>query len=266
MATATCYDISWHVAKWDLMHDPLAGKLARYVSLSVADRMWLSEALGPTRTLPARADLIDEGEDPHAVNVILEGWACRSRQLADGRRQIVSLLLPGDPCDPHVFLLDRMDHAISALTPVVYAQIPGPAMLELTARSVALDRAFQREALATAAIQREWTVSLGCRSGIERLAHLFCELRYRLAVVGLADRQGCPLPLTQHDLAHSLGQTSVHINRTLQELRAQGLITLRSRRLTIHDPDRLAELAHFDPAYLHFTVGEDPPAKDDRAR
>lgn len=251
------------MAKWGSMHDPLAEKLNRYVNLSVADRIWLSEALGPARTLPARADLMDVGDDPHAVNVILEGWACRSRQLIDGRRQIVSLLLPGDPCDPHVFLLDRMDHTVSALTPVVYAQIPGPTLLGMTARSVTLERAFQREALATVAIQREWTVSLGCRSGIERLAHLFCELRWRLAAVGLAGRTSCPLPLTQHDLAQSLGQTSVHINRTLQELRAQGLITLRGRRLTIHDPDRLAELAHFDPSYLHFTVGEDFPAEDE---
>jgi CRP-like cAMP-binding protein len=240
------------------MRDPLACKLSRYMDLSDADRLWLSEALGPARTIPARADLIDEGDDPHAVNVILEGWACRSRQLADGRRQIVSLLLPGDPCDPHIFLLDEMDHAISALTPLVYAQISGPTMQQLTARSPTLDRAFHRETLSTAAIQREWAVSLGCRSGIERLAHLFCELRFRLAAVGLATETSCPLPLTQHDLAHALGQTSVHINRTLQELRGHGLITLRSRRLTIHDPDRLAELAHFHPAYLHFTNGTGP--------
>ena len=240
------------------MRDPLACKLSRYVSLSDADKLWLSEALGPARAIASRADLIDEGEDPQAVNVILEGWACRSRQLADGRRQIVSLLLPGDPCDPHIFLLDEMDHAISALTPLVYAQIPGVTMQQLSARSPTLDRAFHREALSSAAIQREWTVSLGCRSGIERLAHLFCELRYRLAAVGLATATSCPLPLTQHDLAHALGQTSVHINRTLQELRGQGLITLRSRHLTIHDLDRLAELAHFHPAYLHFTHGAGP--------
>ncbi len=50
-----------------------------------------------------------------------------------------------------------------------------------------------------------------------------------------------------------MGQTSVHINRTLQELRGLGLITLRSRRLTIHDPAALARLAHFDAAYLHRT-------------
>lgn len=236
------------------MTGKLFRKLSRYVRLTNLDRTSLNDASEPPRRSEARTDIIDEGDDPHAVNVILEGWACRSRQLVDGRRQIVSLLLPGDPCDPHIFLLDRTDHAISALTPVVYAQIPGAALQELTTRSAALDQAFHREALATAAIQREWTVSLGCRSGIERLAHLFCELYARLSAVGLAKDDTCPLPLTQHDLGHALGQTSVHINRTLQELRAQGLITLRSRQLTIHGMDRLAELAHFDPTYLHFTT------------
>ena len=236
------------------MGNPLARKLQRYVHLTDADRLWLSESLGPSRTLPARADIIEEGDDPRAVNVILDGWACRYKQLRDGRRQIASILLPGDPCDPHIFLLDRMDHAIGAITPVTLVQIPGAKLRELTARSPALEHAFLREALATAAVQREWTVSLGRRTGVERLAHLFCELHARLAAVGLAEPGGCPMPLTQSDLADALGQTSVHINRTLQELRGQGLITLRSRRLTIHDPEGLVELAHFDPAYLHFTV------------
>ena len=67
----------------------------------------------------------------------------------------------------------------------------------------------------------------------------------------------CPLPITQIDLAEAMGQTSVHINRTLQELRGAGLISLRGRQLTIHDQAGLARLAHFDPAYLHFTAGGD---------
>jgi CRP-like cAMP-binding protein len=239
------------------MTDPLTRKLERYVRLSDADRLCLADALGPARTIAARADIIEEGDDPRAVNIILDGWACRYRQLRDGRRQVVSFLLPGDPCDPHVFLLDRMDHAIGAITPVVLAQIPGRTLQDLAARSPALDDAFMRETLATAAIQREWSVSLGRRSAIERLAHLFCELHARLDAVGLADGASCPLPLTQTDLADALGQTSVHINRTLRDLRGQGLITVRGRRLTVHDPGGLAELAHFDPTYLHFTAGTD---------
>ena len=236
-----------------IMPNPHVRKLSSFVRLSDADQIWLAEAVGSSQQLPARADLIEEGDDPRAVNVILDGWACRYRQLNDGRRQIVSLILPGDACDPHVFLLDRMDHAIGALTSVTFAQISGSTMRELCARSPTLDDAFHREALATTAIQREWAVSLGRRSGAERLAHLLCELHARLTAVGLAETSSCPMLMTQLDLADALGQSGVHVNRSLQELRGQGLITLKSRRLTIHDPKGLAEIAHFDPIYLHFT-------------
>jgi CRP-like cAMP-binding protein len=237
------------------MPNLLVRKLECYVRLSEVDRLCLVEAVGAGRGIAARTDIIHEGDDPRAVNVILDGWACRYRQFANGRRQIVSLLLPGDPCDPHVFLLDEMDHTIGAITPVLLGQIPGTVLQALTARSPTLDLAFHREALATAAVQREWTVSLGSRTGIERLAHLFCELHARLAAVGLAEGRTCPMPITQNDLGDAMGQTSVHINRTLQELRGMGLITLRGRRLTIHDPAALARLAHFDTGYLHLTAG-----------
>ncbi|MDP4023899.1 Crp/Fnr family transcriptional regulator [Methylobacterium sp. NEAU 140] len=235
------------------MDNPLARKLEHFVRLSDADHLWLAAALGPTRTVAARTDIVEEGDDPTAVFVILDGWAGRYRQLADGRRQIVALLLPGDCCDPHVFLLDRRDHAITALTTVTLARIPGPAFLDLEARSPPLQEAFRRETLITAAVQREGSVSLGRRSAIERMAHLFCELHVRLATVGLAAGNTYPMPLTQVDLADVLGQTAVHTNRVLHDLRAENLITLERRRLTIHDPARLRELALFDPAYLHLT-------------
>ena len=239
------------------MVNPLTRKLERYVRFSDADRIWLAEALVPIRTIPARSDIIQEGDDPRAVNVILDGWAHRYRQFRDGRRQIVSILLPGDVCDPHIFLLDRMDHALGTITPVTLAQISGRALQDLTARSSMIDEALMREVLATAAVQREWTVCLGRRSAIERLAHLFCELHARLDGIGLADATGCPFPLLQSDLADALGQTPVHINRTLQDLRSMGLISLSKRRLTIHDRAGLAEFAEFDPTYLHFTVERD---------
>jgi len=235
------------------MSNPLVRKLECYVRLSEADRLCLIDAVGPGRMIAARTDIIHEGDDPRAVSIILDGWACRYRQFINGRRQIVSFLLPGDPCDPHIFLLDEMDHTIGAITPALLGQISGAALQAMTARKPQLDLAFHREALATAAVQREWTISLGSRTGIERLAHLFCELYARLAAVGLAEAKICPMPITQSDLGDAMGQTSVHINRTLQELRGMELITLRSRRLTIHDPAALARLAHFDPAYLHMT-------------
>jgi CRP-like cAMP-binding protein len=102
-----------------------------------------------------------------------------------------------------------------------------------------------------AAIHREWMLSAGRRSAVGRVAHLFCELLIRLRIGGCADDDSYEFPLTQVQLADCLGLTSVHVNRTLQQLRKQGLIELKGRRLRIVDLGELERVAEFDPTYLY---------------
>jgi CRP-like cAMP-binding protein len=107
-----------------------------------------------------------------------------------------------------------------------------------------------------AAIHREWTLSLGRRSALTRMAHLFCELYVRLNVAGLTEGDGYEFPLNQRELSECLGLTVVHVNRTLQELRRRGLVELGRGRLTIPDRDALEGVAEFDPAYLYLEKRE----------
>jgi CRP-like cAMP-binding protein len=102
-----------------------------------------------------------------------------------------------------------------------------------------------------AAITRELSLSLGQRSALSRMAHLFCELHVRLDVVGRARPDGYELPLTQRELAECLGLTVVHANRTIQELRRRNLVDLENRQLTIRDRRGLQGVAEFDPSYLY---------------
>ena len=102
-----------------------------------------------------------------------------------------------------------------------------------------------------ASIHREWVLSLGRRSALSRMAHLFCELAVRLGIVGLADETGYDLALTQTDLAECLGLTPVHVNRTLKQLRERGLVEFRGGRVAIQDRPGLERVAEFDPAYLY---------------
>lgn len=234
------------------MSNPFIRKMENFTRLSDADRSFLTDMVAANvRRLGAREDIICEGDEPRYVNVVLKGWACRYKQLQDGRRQIIAFFLPGDLCDPHVFTLRRMDHAIATLTPVTLARVTQDAIETMTAKSPRIAETLWWEMLLTAAIQREWTVSLGQRLASERLAHLFCELFLRLRAIGLTEGSSCDLPVTQADLADTLGLSSVHVNRTLQELRATGHITWKGKRLTIHDLPALMALALFDAAYLH---------------
>ena len=124
-------------------------------------------------------------------------------------------------------------------------------MLALVDRWPRLRRAFWWSELVEAAITRAWLTNLGQRTALERTAHLFCELCWRLDTVGLAHNGVLEMPFTQIELADTLGLSPVHVNRTLQELRRLNLIVLRERELTVRDLEALSNVAQFDPAYLH---------------
>lgn len=199
-------------------------------------------------------DLICEGDNPDRIRFILSGWLARYKTLEDGRRQIVNFVLPGDTCDALSYLLTEMDHSIATLTPVVYSEIERPQFEQLMASDKALAEALWCEALAIHAIQREWAVNIGRRVALERVAHLLCEIIERLRPVGLVvDGNSCAFPITQMDLADATGLSAVHLNRTLQELRATGLIVLRERMLTVNNLAALKNAALFNPNYLHYT-------------
>jgi hypothetical protein len=77
-----------------------------------------------------------------------------------------------------------------------------------------------------------------------------CELYWRFRAVGLVRKHTCELPATQVELADAAGLSTVHVNRTLQHLRADGLIKLHSQSLWVLDWPRLQAAGDFDPSYL----------------
>lgn len=105
--------------------------------------------------------------------------------------------------------------------------------------------------LVSKSIHREWIVNVGLRCASERIAHLFCEMFLRLESVGLTNGCACDFPLTQQDIADATGLTSVHVNRTLQDLRRQDLIILDRQRLIIPAMAALQAAGQFNPEYLH---------------
>ena len=184
-------------------------------------------------------------------NILISGIACRYKDLRDGSRQITELHVSGDYTDLHSFTLKYLDHDIGALTDCRFAIVPHERMRDITERFPHLTRIYWFATNLDAAIHREWELSLGRRSALSRLAHMFCELKVRLDIVGLAGERSYALPLTQADLSECLGLTSVHVNRTLKELRESGLVSFRSGEVDILDWEGLKRAAEFDPAYLY---------------
>jgi len=226
-------------------------KLAGHAPLSSTDIKLLTQACQNQRTFPARTDLIREGDKPGPIFVILDGWACRYKLLPEGTRQITSFLMPGDCCDLHASVLNYMEHSIATLTPARIALVPRGIMEKLIETRPAITRAFWWTQLVDEDTLRAWIVSMGRRNGLQRVAHLMCELYIRARNIGLTDGDSFELPLTQTVIGDALGLTPIHVNRVLRKLRISGVMTLSGGALVIADIAKLAVVAGFDDNYLH---------------
>jgi CRP-like cAMP-binding protein len=233
------------------MANPFIEKLEHGAELSDQDRQTLRNVIHDVRHVGARIALIEEGDRPENVHAILEGFACRYKILADGERQIMAWLVPGDLCDLHVSILGEMDHSIGTLAACKIAYIPRDRIEDLTSHYPAINGALWWATLVDEGTLREWLVNMGRRPADKQMAHLFCELFVRLQSVGQTTGTSFDFPLTQDELADTLGVSTVHVNRMLHQLREDGLIMLKGKTLTILELEGLQAFAEFDPNYLH---------------
>ena len=226
-------------------------KLRARASVSAEEEQAIRDAVKEVRTYPADHVIIRAHERLTFSTLLLDGLMCRYKDLSEGQRQITELHVSGDFADLHSFTLKRLDHNIMTLSPCTVALVPHEHLAQITERHPHLTRLYWFTTNMDAAIHREWELSLGRRTAISRIAALFCEMQLRLGVVGLTEEDGYNLPLTQTDLAECVGLTPIHVNRTLKELREQGLVRFKGSRVTILNWEGLAAIGEFDPAYLY---------------
>jgi CRP-like cAMP-binding protein len=234
------------------MANPWTSKMEQFSDFSEADRRLLDDlASRRLRTYAAREDIIREGEHSPDNHLILSGMACRYKLLPDGGRQIVAFLVPGDLCDAEIFILKEMDHSICAVGPCLIAAIPGDAMRDMLLNRPGIALALWWGTLQDEGVLRARIIDIGRRDARQRVAHLLYEMLVRFRSVGTIEDDSFDWPVTQADLADATGLTTVHVNRTLQRLREEGLIAIEAKRLTVLDRAGLRLAGEFTANYLH---------------
>jgi CRP-like cAMP-binding protein len=179
---------------------------------------------------------------------LVAGWACRYRYLADGRRQLFDLVLPGDGVGVCLRPHPIAKASTAALTPVRLVDA-GP-LLQPEALDACRELVPALQALADDDERRllDQVMRLGRLTALERIAHLLVDLHTRLDVIGHAEGDSFAFPLTQETLADIIGLSVVHVNRTLQELRRQGLVQVERGSARLLDRPALTSIAQRAPA------------------
>ncbi|MCE8034268.1 Crp/Fnr family transcriptional regulator [Billgrantia tianxiuensis] len=240
----------------DTPHNLMIRKLGRIFHLCEEERQALQDLPMQVAVVKADHDIVSIGDRPHQCCMVLQGFTCVYKLSYQGRRQIMALHVPGDIPDLQSLHLKVMDVSIASITPCTVGFIQHEDMRRLCDRYPRLTAAFWRETLVDASIFREWLLSVGQRDAYARMAHLLCELLIRLKAVGLVEEGNTfDLPITQSEMADAVGISAVHVSRTFQALRANGLVETEKMKITIPDWDKLKQAGEFDPLYLHLDEG-----------
>ncbi|WP_159711281.1 Crp/Fnr family transcriptional regulator [Sphingomonas sp. AX6] len=237
--------------------DKLVAKLSNHVALERGDIDAIERAFSrDVRLLDDRMPIIEAGEKPRAIHVLLDGWAVREVAVAAGRRQIVSILVAGDVVDFNAFMMERADMDVRTVGRASVANIDRTALSRLNQESSRVGQALWWETMVGASTQREWSANIAARRAEPRIANLLCNLFARMMLVGGVEGNAMACPLTQGDLANACGLTQEHLNRTLRGLRASGMVEIRPGVIHLPEPERLAAIADFSPAHLHCANGD----------
>ena len=226
-------------ARFALHRPEFLGALVRGEEKIAALMAGSSFHLGPNQRL------ISAGTEHPFVYRLIDGWACRTRLLPDGRNQFILIFLPGDLFAVKSMFVTRHPDAVMSLSTIVAERIDYRKLYEAYANDSEIATRCLWQVMEEERRLHSWVTGLGQGTAEERLALLLTDFRGRLVLSGTIpeDSLTYPMPLTQSQLADHLGITAVHVNRVLKTFREAGIVTIRDGRVHIADLDRLAQSA-----------------------
>ncbi|MCQ8184099.1 Crp/Fnr family transcriptional regulator [Parvularcula maris] len=234
-----------------LKSEPLFRRLSHYSSLDAELNQHLEGVFTSPRRFEPGETVVERGDEAAEAFVVTEGWASRSIDLHDGRKQVVNFMLPGDMFDLQVFVGQKADHTVTALTELEVAAISPQQFMGLFRADNALGSSIWWSTVQEESILREQIVRNGRRSARERVAHLLLELHARLAIIGDAEPDSFQMPIGQMHVADALGLSYVHVSRVFSFLEKSNLISRARSEVVFRNREALEELADFSTLYLH---------------
>ncbi len=226
---------------------PFLSRMKSLVDLTEREEQFVETLQSDIHAVTMGTQVYREGGPAVRPWVVASGWACRLRALPDGRRQIISFFVPGDTIGVLELQHPAAQCTITAITDLEL--LGATSLVEVLSKADGtmpnIVEALRKEPIRRRAQQLDHILRLGRLTALERTAHLFLELNDRMSEAGLARDERFPLPLTQSQLGDALGLSLVHVNRTMQQLRRDGLIALKSGWVSILDRERMELLCDY---------------------
>jgi CRP-like cAMP-binding protein len=225
--------------------------LLQLIALTDGGRAHLANLVANSFDLKPKRKLVERNRPLEHFFIVVSGWLIEYRQLRNGRRQILNFRLPGELIGVECLVYPNSLYSVAALTESRIAPVSREAFEQVQVLFPRLASAFLLATLRDRAILQERAVNLGRRPAFQRVAHLLLELEYRSRTSQVRSKGRVPFPLSQQDIADSIGITPQYVNRVLQQMRRIGLVRIGVGLLEILDSRQLADVGRFNANYLH---------------
>lgn len=222
-----------------------ARRLERLAKFSEQELACINELEASSAYFERGSEIFSEGEMSRSAYIVQRGWGCSFKLSLNGERQIIAIILPGDCVDLRCTLRQTNNYTFLAVTDLTVARVPAGRIEQILNKLPHLGVAMLLATAQSDEMIVDHLMSLGRRTAIERLAHLFLELIDRLSIVGLATETTFDCPLTQYDLADTLGLSAIHVNRMLRELRERKMMSFTDHKVELLDVGKLQELTGY---------------------
>jgi CRP-like cAMP-binding protein len=229
---------------------PLTQKLSQCVPLTAHEIVLLRDLQSDSRLFRRGQEIIIEGRSYRKLFIIMEGVAIRCRILRDGRRHVLSVLLPGDIAGITACFFETSLYSVRTITDSWVSPVPLTRIMNLFHTHPQLAAKIFWSFSCEATIYAEHLIAVGRRTALERVAHFLLELLTRLQAVRLADERSFCLPLTQELIADALGLSIPYVNQVLRQLRDDDLVRIKDKVIVIKDVEALSALVDFERSYL----------------
>ncbi|HTT49257.1 MAG TPA: Crp/Fnr family transcriptional regulator [Pseudolabrys sp.] len=239
---------------------PFVARLLQLVDLNAAELRNLDAIIDGELVIRKRRDLIADGYEYRKLCFVKDGYAVRYKLLRNGKRQILNVILPGDVVGLPGSFFERAVFAVTAITDLRMNVCSLDSYVQLCYRHPQFGLALTWIAVQEATTYAEHVIDVGRRTPLERLSHFLLELHARLKTTGRAEQKRFTLPFSQEVIADALGLSVPHVNRMMQQLRAEKLIADRERVVEFRDVEAMQSLAHYQPQALTPIPREGRPA------
>jgi CRP-like cAMP-binding protein len=238
---------------------PLTRRLDLLTKMTEQERNCLADLEHKSVRFDRGTEILCEGQMSDQTYIVQSGWGSCFKLLANGERQITAIVLPGDCINLRSPLRLEIHYTFQTVTDLTASRTKASRMVQVFDEFPHLGVALLLAAAQDDEMIVEHLISVGRRTAIERIAHLFLELHDRLWTVGFATETAFDCPLTQSDLADTLGLSAIHVNRMLRELRERGMMTFTEHRVELLDAGAMQELTGFtartkDPILIRNTT------------